>query len=299
MILTWVGFGAMGLPMATLLVGAGHTVYGQPSSPAKGILLEEAGIRVVEDLAACVRRSDVVISMVPGPQEVLELWTGSDGLLAKMRSDAVAVDMSTVGPDAALSLHAAGDAAGIDVLDAPVSGGVNGAATGALTIFAGGDEHALDAVSAVFEVLGATVRCGGPGSGQRAKLVNQVVVALNTYGLCLAYALTERAGIDRRLMFTALTGGAADGRLLRFEWPLLEVGDLATGFAISHMVKDIALLEPLLDAAGLSTSVVAEIAAQFRSTGSALGDGTATQALAHHLLDTAISTPTSTRKDTP
>ena len=217
MIVTWVGFGAMGLPMARRLVAAGHTVHGRASSPEKRSALEAAGIRVTDDVRAAAAESDVVVSMVPGPGEVLELWTGEDGLLSHMRPGAIAVDMSTIGPEASVDLFHAGAARGVRVLDCPVSGGVNGAASGALTIFAGGSEEALHDASAVFEVLGTTIPCGPAGAGQEAKLVNQVVVAVNTYGLCLAYALTERVGIDRDLMFDALTGGAADGRLLRLE----------------------------------------------------------------------------------
>ncbi|EYT57171.1 NAD(P)-dependent oxidoreductase [Microbacterium sp. UCD-TDU] len=297
MIITWVGFGAMGLPMASRLAAAGHTVFGRASTPQKTRTLEDAGVSVTDDLQRCVAESDLVVSMVPGPQEVRDLWTGAEGLLAHMKAGAVAVDMSTVGADAARDLHAAGADHGVPVLDCPVSGGVNGAANGALTIFTGGDPDAVAAAAPVLETLGTIVACGAPGAGQQAKLVNQVVVAANTYGLCLAYALTERSGIDTELMFSALTGGAADGRLLRLEWPLLQADDLSTGFAISHMVKDISLLKPLLTSAGLSATVVAAIADQFRATGEALGAQSATQALARHLIDTAH--PTSTRKDLP
>ena len=295
--ITWIGFGAMGLPMATRLAQAGHTVRGRASSPAKHAALEAAGIEVVDDLRASAGECDLVVSIVPGPHEVLELWTGDNGLFAAMRPGAVAIDMSTVGAETAVKLHAAGAEKSVVVVDSPVSGGVVGAANGALTLFVGGDVSTVTTLTPMLSTLGTVIPCGDAGSGQQAKLVNQVIVALNTYGLCLAYALTERSGIDRDLMFSALTGGAADGRLLRLEWPLLQANDLRTGFAVAHMVKDIGLLTPLLRAADLDSSVVEAIEARFRLTAEALGDGVATQALAQQLEHLPAAKPN--RTDAP
>jgi 3-hydroxyisobutyrate dehydrogenase-like beta-hydroxyacid dehydrogenase len=121
-------------------------------------------------------------------------------------------------------------------------------------------------------------------------------VAINTYALCLAYALTERSGIDKGLMFDALTGGAADGRLLRLEWPLLLTDDISTGFAVEHMLKDIDLVRPLLTESNLPVDVLLAVQAEFERTATTLGRNSATQALALQILNTITSRQPSEEK---
>lgn len=280
----WIGFGAMGRPMATRLSEHGHTVYGVPRSSEQRILLEQVGARIGSSIAEIAAEADCVVSIVPGPDDVREVWAGPGGALTAMRGQTIGIDMSTVGNEVAIELAATASEQGVQMLDCPVSGGVTGAASGNLTVFTGGEDSAVIEAEPLLAILGKIVRCGKAGSGQRAKLINQAIVALNTYGLCLAYALTKGHGIDASTMFEALTGGAADGRLLRMEWPMLQEDDIETGFAVAHMVKDIDLLLDVVQEIGLEARVLKLIRHAFDDTSQAFSPAIATQALAHTLL---------------
>lgn len=275
----WVGFGAMGAPMARRLAQAGHTLHAVPRSDRQRALLRELGAVTHDQLSDVGSASDVIVSIVSGPDEVREVWTGANGLLAGMSGSTVGVEMSTVGVDVVREVNDIARQRGVEIVDAPVSGGVRAAAAGTLAIFAGGSAGALGALAPLATELGTVFPTGPVGSGQVMKLVNQALVGANTFGLCLGWALAARNGLDRKAVLEALLAGAADSRLLRLEWPMLLDMDHMSGFAASHMAKDLRLLRDFCRSSGLDTEVVDNLVTAFATLADTSPPLTATQAL--------------------
>ncbi|GAA4402338.1 NAD(P)-dependent oxidoreductase [Tsukamurella soli] len=283
--------------MVERIAGAGHVVHVHPRTREQAERLHGLGAVAHESLAAVGQASEAVFSIVPGPQEVHEVWCGTNGLLTGMRPGSIGIEMSTTGPESVEDVAAQADLRGIALVDAPVSGGVTGAARGTLAMFAGGADAAVTSAQDVLEVLGTVYRTGAVGSGQVMKLVNQALVGANTYGLCLGWALAARHGLDLQQTFRALTGGAADGRLLRLEWPWLLEDDHTSGFAASHMAKDLRLLSRFCADARLDPHIVDEICTAFATVASTHPTLTATQALGSALAR-SDTTPAGVRPQT-
>jgi len=168
----FIGLGIMGLPMAVNLVRDGHEVSGYNRSAAKAERLAAAGGRAAGSVAEAVRDADVVITMLPDSPDVEAVVLGQDGVLAN--SDALLIDMSTVSPATARAIAAAHERS----LDAPVSGGEQGAVDGSLSIMVGGRADDVDTALPVLRAMGTTiVHVGPPGAGQTVKAANQLIVA--------------------------------------------------------------------------------------------------------------------------
>ncbi|GAA4482630.1 NAD(P)-dependent oxidoreductase [Rhodococcus olei] len=267
----WVGFGAMGRPMADRLTAAGHRVI--PLDP-----------RTDRDPAAVLAEADVAVTCLPGPDEVRAVWTGPGGLVEAMRPGSVLVDVSTIGPATAVDLAEAAAARGMVALDCPVSGGPQGAVAGTLAVMAGGDPDAVDRVRPMLETFGTVHECGKPGSGQAVKLINQSVLAGMLGGLGLGFALATRSGIDPELMHGVLSGGVVRGFLTDALWPLMAADDLAAGFAAKHMVKDIGLCREYARDAAVSEALLDTVDSWLRTAMEVRGGGVATQAIGQGVL---------------
>ncbi|TQC41225.1 NAD(P)-dependent oxidoreductase, partial [Rhodococcus sp. WS4] len=268
------GLGAMGRPMADRLTTAGYHV----------IPLEMRAGRDPDAVAAALAATDVVVTCLPGPDEVRDVWTGSGGLLEVMRTGSVLIDASTIGPATAMELADAAAERGMVALDCPVSGGPQGAAAGTLAVMAGGDADTIERVLPILETFGTVHQCGKPGSGQAVKLINQSVLAGMLGGLGLGYALTERCGVGPELMHRVLSGGVVRGFLTEALWPLMASDDLDAGFAAKHMVKDIRLCREYARDAAVPAALLDTVEGWLVAAMEVRGHSVATQAIGQGVL---------------
>lgn len=275
-----VGLGIMGAPMARNLLRAGHalTVHGRTRARVDALVAD--GATAADSPAAVAAASDVVITMLPDTPDVELVVAGPGGLLAGAHAGLVIVDMSTIAPAAARALATRAAAAGVGFIDAPVSGGEQGAIAGTLSIMAGGDPAAFARVRPVLEALGKRITyMGGPGQGQMTKLVNQVIGATTLAAVAEGVLLAARAGLDPAAMVQAIDGGAASSWMLREQAPRMQRRDFAPGFMVRLQQKDLRLA--LGAAAGLgvplpTTALVHQLFAAVEAHG---GGALGTQAL--------------------
>jgi 3-hydroxyisobutyrate dehydrogenase len=252
--LGWIGTGVMGRSMAGHLLDAGFAVTLFSRSRHKAEPLLARGAAWADSPRGVAEASDVVFIMVGHPADVRTVTfgvhgnacasagAGADGVLAGMRPGGILVDHTTSAPELAAEIAAAAAARDVASLDAPVSGGDRGAREGTLTVMVGGDDAAQEALAACWRaVAGTVVACGGPGSGQRTKLVNQIAIAGGMIGLCEALLYAHRAGLDVETTLRAITPGAAGSWSLSNLAPRIERGDFAPGFMVEHFVKDMGL----------------------------------------------------------
>jgi len=241
--IAFIGLGIMGGPMAGHLVTAGHTVIGVNRSPEPVERLVAAGGKGADTVADAVRDADIVITMVPDSPDVEGLALGEDGIYANARSGALHVDMSSIRPDVAVALAAAGQEAGIRVMDAPVSGGEAGAKEAKLSIMVGGDPADFDEVKPVLDVLGGTIVLVGPaGSGQTVKAANQLIVAGNFELVAEAIVFLRAYGVDTEAALEVLAGGLAGSTVLDRKGASMLAGQFEPGFRIDLHHKDMGIV---------------------------------------------------------
>lgn len=244
--LGWIGTGVMGRSMVGRLLDAGFSLTLFSRTREKATPLLDRGVAWGASPRDVAAASDVVFVMVGHPADVRGVFLGAagraDGLLAAVRPGTILVDHTTSDPGLAGEIAAAAAARGATSLDAPVSGGDRGAREGTLTVMVGGDDAAREALAACWRaVAGTVVACGGPGSGQRTKLVNQIAIAGGMIGMCEALLYAHRAGLDVEATLRAITPGAAGSWSLTNLAPRIERGDFAPGFMVEHFVKDMGL----------------------------------------------------------
>ncbi|WP_198671551.1 NAD(P)-dependent oxidoreductase [Desertihabitans aurantiacus] len=263
--ITFVGIGAIGLPMAEQLLAAGFEVTGVDPFPAQRERAAARGLRT-EEAPTSAAGADVVICMVATPDQLRAAALGEQGLLARLRDGAVLVVMSTVGPDAVREVAGAAPA-GVHVLDVPVTGGVARATTGELSLFASGDPAVVERVRPVLEALG-TVRDCGPevGQGQSYKVVNQLLCSVHIVAAAEALALAERLGLDPEQVLPAVAGGAGGSWMLSDRGPRMLQGlDADVTSTIGIFVKDSTLVQEVADRVGLDVPVLAAARARYRA----------------------------------
>lgn len=240
--LGWIGVGVMGRSMAGRLLDAGFsvTLFSRRRSSAEPLLAR--GAAWGDTPAAVAAASDVVFTMVGHPADVRTVVLGPEGALAAMRPGAILVDHTTSAPELAEEIATAARQRGIESLDAPVSGGDRGAREGTLTVMAGGSDQARESLAACWQATaGTVVPCGGPGSGQRTKLANQIAIASGMIGMCEALLFAFRAGLDLETTLRAISPGAAGSWSMSNLAPRILRGDFAPGFMVEHIVKDMGL----------------------------------------------------------
>jgi 3-hydroxyisobutyrate dehydrogenase-like beta-hydroxyacid dehydrogenase len=237
-----IGLGIMGAPMARNLLRAGHSlsVHTRTRARAAGLLAD--GAVWADSPAALAAAVEAVITMLPDTPDVEAVVGGPGGVLAGARAGLLAIDMSTIDPGSARTL--AERAAGTDValLDAPVSGGEQGAIAGTLSIMVGGDAAAFGRAAPLLAPLGKRVTyMGGPGQGQMTKLVNQVIGAGTLAAVAEGVVLAAGAGLDGGAVVEALGGGAAASWMLAEQAPRMQRRDFAPGFMVRLQQKDLRL----------------------------------------------------------
>ncbi|WP_316013423.1 3-hydroxyisobutyrate dehydrogenase [Roseobacter sp. HKCCA0434] len=245
----FIGLGNMGAPMAANLVAAGHEVAG---FDVAGVTVE--GVETVNSAADAARGRDAVITMLPNG-EILRAVYGE--IVEAGQTGAVFVDCSTVDVESAREVAEMAQRAGLLAVDAPVSGGIGGAAAGTLTFMAGGSDEAFAAAKPLFVIMGQkAVHCGGSGNGQAAKICNNMILGITMIGTCEAFALADKLGLDRQAMFDVVSTSSGQSWSMNTYCPAPGVGPQSPadnaykpGFAASLMLKDLRLSQQAAETA--------------------------------------------------
>lgn len=238
----FIGLGIMGRPMAGHLLAAGHelTVWNR-SQPGIDALVEQ-GATAGASPADVASRSEVVFTMVGDSPDVEAVALGPDGIASGAKPGLIHIDNTTMSPAVTRSIAERYAESGIELLDAPVSGGEAGAINAALSIMVGGKEDVFERCKPLFELIGKTVTyCGPSGAGQTVKLCNQVLVSVTNLAVCEALVLAKKAGVAPTTMIDAVKNGAAASWQLSNLAPRMVQGDYKPGFKIWHQQKDLRL----------------------------------------------------------
>jgi 2-hydroxy-3-oxopropionate reductase len=275
-----IGLGIMGAPMARNLLAAGHAMTVHGRTRARVDALVEAGAAAAGSPAELAGQVEAVITMLPDTPDVEAVIAGPAGILAGARPGLLAIDMSTIAPDAARALAARAASHGVVLLDAPVSGGEQGAIAGTLSIMVGGEREGFERAAPVFAALGRQVTyMGGPGQGQMTKLVNQVVGATTLAAVAEGVLLAARAGLDPAAVVRALEGGAAASWMLREQAPRMQRRDFTPGFMVRLQQKDLRLALAAANRLGVPLPVTALVQQLFAAVEARGGGALGTQAL--------------------
>jgi 3-hydroxyisobutyrate dehydrogenase len=238
----FIGLGVMGKSMAEHVLRAGFALRVFARNPAQAAPLVDQGARSLPSPGALASECDVVVTIVGFPSDVESLYLGRGGLIESARRGAFLVDMTTSSPSLAARIAEAARARGVHAVDAPVSGGDVGARAGTLSIMVGGEVDEVALLEPLFSTFGKTiVRQGGPGSGQHAKLANQIAIAGTMLGLSEALAYAKRAGLDLGTLLRSISTGAAGSAAMTHLAPRMLSGDFSPGFYVKHFVKDLTL----------------------------------------------------------
>ncbi|WAL64223.1 2-hydroxy-3-oxopropionate reductase [Amycolatopsis cynarae] len=257
----FIGLGIMGGPMAVNLVRAGFEVTGHNRTPSKADRLVRAGGRAAGSVAEAVTGTDVVLTMLPDSPDVRGVVLGEDGVLAHAREGALLVDCSTIRPDVARELAEAAAERGLAMVDAPVSGGEQGAVEGTLSIMAGGTAEAFDAARPVLDAVGATVIHVGPaGAGQTVKAANQLILAGTLELIAEALVFLEAHGLDTETAFRVLAGGMAGSTALDRKGPAMRAREFTPGFRVALHHKDLGIALTAAREAGVVIPLGAAVA---------------------------------------
>ena len=261
-----IGLGAMGAPMARHLLAAGHELALWARRPAAAVELVAAGATLCPTPAALAARSEVVISIVTGSADVEALAYGDQGLACGFRPGAIHVDMSTIAPGMARSLAARHARQQVAWLDAPVSGGEQGAIDATLAIMVGGDTDTLAAVHGLLGVLGRRIVHVGPaGAGQVAKACNQMIMVAAIQACAEAMRLAQAQGVDTGRVWQALMGGSAASRVLEIMGARMVQRDFAAGIEARLHHKDFGILLDEAARLGLALPVAAQVGQQLNA----------------------------------
>ncbi len=268
-----IGLGIMGLPMAVNLVKAGHSVTGFNRSQGAIDKLVAAGGNGATSIADAVKDADVVISMVPDSPDVEAVVSGADGVFANAKKGALWVDASSIRPDVAKRLSEDAVGAGIRPLDAPVSGGEQGAIDGVLSIMVGGDAKDFADAQDVLNAVGKTIVHVGPsGSGQTVKAANQLIVAVNIQALSEAVVFLEAYGVDTDAALKVLGGGLAGSKVLDQKGAKMLDRNFDPGFRLALHNKDLGIVTAAAREAGVTVPLGSAVA-QLVTAMVAQGDG--------------------------
>ncbi len=260
-VIGFIGLGNMGGPMAANLVEAGHDVRGFDLSADSLDRFAEAGGKPVASAAEAASGADAVVTMLPAGKHVRSVYMDDGGLIASCKPGTLFMDCSTIDVPTAREVIAAAESAGHMMLDAPVSGGVAGAAAGTLTFMCGGSNKAFAAARPILEKMGRNIfHAGGPGNGQAAKVCNNMLLGISMIGTCEAFNLAEALGLDAQTFFDISSTASGQCWSLTSYCPV--PGPVPTspanldyqpGFAAAMMIKDLSLAADAAKGANAST----------------------------------------------
>jgi len=267
----FVGLGIMGSPMAANLIRAGYEVTGHDVSKDSVERLVKAGGKPAGSIEEAVAGADLVITMLPDSPQVQEVVLDPNGVLDCAGPDLLLIDMSSISPETSIAVAEAAKHKGTRVLDAPVSGGEQGAVDATLSVMVGGDPDVFETARPVLEHLGKTiVHVGGHGAGQTVKAANQLMVAGIFSLVSEAIVLLEASGVDGERGLEVLAGGLAGNTILDRKAATMLAREFAPGFRIDLHHKDMGIALASARSAGVSlpvTGVVAQLVASARAMG--------------------------------
>jgi len=266
--------------MAGHLLKAGFplVVYSRTKAKAEELLAKGAGWADTPKEVA--EKANVIITIVGYPNDVEEVYLGQDGIVTNGRENTYVIDMTTSTPTLAKRIYDEAAKKGIYALDAPVSGGDIGAKEARLSIMAGGDQTAFEAVQPILEILGTNiVYQGAPGAGQHTKMCNQIAIASNMIGVCEAVIYAEKAGLDPNTVLKSISTGAAGSFSLSNLAPRMLNGDFEPGFYIKHFIKDMNIALKEAEAMGMQTPGLALARKMYQELAEAGEENSGTQAL--------------------
>ncbi|WP_299812294.1 3-hydroxyisobutyrate dehydrogenase [uncultured Roseibium sp.] len=267
----FIGLGNMGGPMAVNLVKAGHRVLGFDLSEQSMSAHADAGGEKAAGIAELAAAADVIVTMLPAGKHVRQIYQGEGGILENAKPGTLLIDSSTIDVDSARAVIAAATEVGMPMVDAPVSGGVTGAAAGTLTFMVGGTEDAYVAARPYLDIMGKTiVHAGGAGNGQAAKICNNMILGISMIGVSEAFVLAERLGLDAQKLFDISSTASGQCWALTSYCPVPGPlpsspanRDYQPGFAAAMMLKDLKLAQEAANSSGAATPLGAEAAALY------------------------------------
>ncbi len=256
----FIGLGIMGGGMAANLLKARFNLTVWNRTPGRITPLARAGAGVADSAADIAAGSDIIIICVSDTPDVEEVILGPRGVIERARPGSLVIDCSTISPAATRDIAARLRERGVHMLDAPVSGGSEGAAKGTLSIMVGGDEQQVKRAMPALQAMGKTItHVGGHGAGQMAKLVNQILVVVTMQGVAEALLFAQAGGLDLEKTLAAVGGGAAGSWMLNNRGPQVIRRDWRPGFTVDLQQKDLRLVLEAADGMGIplpSTALV-------------------------------------------
>ena len=235
----FIGLGIMGKPMAKNLLKAGYELMVSDLNESNVAEVTAAGAQGADN-EAIAKECGVIITMLPNSPQVKQVMLGEEGIAKYMKAGQTLIDMSSINPTASQEIAAALSEQGVDMLDAPVSGGEPKAIDGSLSIMVGGKQEVFEKYKELLLCMGASaVYCGAIGAGNTTKLANQIIVACNIQALAEALTLAQKAGVDPSLVFDAIKGGLAGSTVMNAKAPMMIEGNDKPGFKIDLHIKDL------------------------------------------------------------
>jgi 3-hydroxyisobutyrate dehydrogenase len=269
----FVGLGHMGLPMASNLIKAGFEVKGYDVVPDASAALLKNGGSVATSIAEVAEESDVLVTMLQTGQQVLQVCHGSEGLFQHAKKGGLYIDCSTIDVHTSRQAHKLAKAAHLSVVDAPVSGGVAGAHAGTLTFMVGGEADAFFKAKSILSAMGTTIiHTGEAGSGQAAKICNNMILGISMIAISEAFILAEHLNLSPQKLFEVVTHASGQCWSMSKYVPVPNVlenvpanHEYQPGFAATMMLKDLLLSQEAADAMHLETVLGAKATALYQA----------------------------------
>ena len=262
----FIGLGIMGSGMARNILKAGFELRVWNRSHAKMDELAADGARPTSSPAQLAADSDIVITCVSDTPDVEQVILGEQGVINGARPGSLVIDMSTISPQATKAIAARLTNRGVHMLDAPISGGSEGAARGTLSIMVGGEATQVERAMPVFQAMGKTItHVGELGAGQTVKLANQILVVGNCMAMCEALLFAQAGNVDLEKTLQAVVGGAAGSWMLSNRGPQILQRDWRPGFTVDLQTKDLRLVAHAADDLGVPLPATALILQLYRT----------------------------------
>ena len=256
----WIGVGIMGKSMVRNLMKAGYElhIFARHKEKVEDVVNEGAIFH--ESIADCVAGCDVVITMVGFPKDVENVYLDEGNIFDSADKGTILIDMTTTSPTLAKRIYSQGSQNNLRVLDAPVTGGDTGAKAGTLSILVGGDKKDYEECLPIFQAMRTNITYfGAAGSGQHAKMANQIMIAGTLSGICEAFTYAKAEGLDLNMFTDAVSTGAAGSKQLDFQGRKILDNNYEPGFFMKHFVKDMKLAQEEAESAGLGLNVLGQV----------------------------------------
>ena len=257
----FIGLGNMGGPMAANLLKAQHRITGYDVAAKSLAALVDSGGHAAGGIPDAVADADIVVTMLPAGPQVRAVYFGPDGVIARAKPGALLIDCSTIDVETARAVSAAAAEKGLQMLDAPVSGGVIGAEAATLTFMVGGEPAAFARAEPILQAMGRTiVHAGAAGAGQTAKICNNMMLAVSMIGVCEGFALAEKLGLPAQTLFDICSKSTSQSWAMTGYCPVPgpvpaapSNRGYAAGFTAANMLKDLRLAQQAAGAAAAAT----------------------------------------------